>query len=152
MKTQAEIETVVISGFPGTGKSYFVDNGKGSGYMPDKFAIDSDSSTFDKAHFPDNYIQHIKDSIGKVKIVFVSSHKEVREALVSNDIPFTLVYPNKQLKIEYIKRYIQRGSPDGFIDLLYGNWNQWIEELENQKGCKHLVLNEGEYMSNRKIF
>ena len=28
--------------------------------------------------FPDNYIQPIKENIGKVDYIFVSSHKEVR--------------------------------------------------------------------------
>lgn len=28
----------------------------------DEKVLDSDSSTFDKAHFPDNYIKHIKES------------------------------------------------------------------------------------------
>ena len=145
-----EVETVVISGFPGTGKSHFVNYD--SDYMPDGFAIDSDSSKFDKKEFPENYIEHIKKGIGKYKIIFVSSHKEVRDALVENKIPFTLVYPNKTLKIEYIKRYIQRGSSDAFIDLLYSNWDNWIKELENQKKCTHKVLNTGEYMSNINLF
>lgn len=145
------IETKIISGFPGTGKSYYVNYGEGNDYMPQGFALDSDSSKFDKSKFPQNYIKHIKENIGKAKIIFVSSHKEVRDALVENNIPFTLVYPNKTLKIEYIKRYIQRGSPDAFIDLIYENWNNWIEELQNQEKCKHLVLNEGEYMYNIKL-
>ena len=33
----------------------------------------------------------------------VSSHKEVREALVENGIFFTLVYPEPSIKEEYIR-------------------------------------------------
>jgi len=142
-----EIKTIIVSGFPGTGKSHYVNYGEGSGYMPQGFAIDSDSSKFDKSNFPCNYIEHIKSNIGKVKIIFVSSHKEVREAMVKNNIPFTLAYPNKSIKIEYIKRYVDRGSSVSFIDLIYKNWDNWLNELQAQKKCKHLVLNEGEYLS-----
>ena len=140
-------KTVIVSGFPGTGKSYYVNYAEGSGYMPQGFAIDSDSSKFNKSNFPSNYIEHIKNNIGKVKIIFVSSHKEVRDAMVKNNIHFTLAYPNKSLKIEYLKRYANRGSSVSFIDLIYKNWDNWLNELQAQKNCKHLVLNEGEYLS-----
>ena len=103
------IKTIVVSGFPGVGKSYYVNYGEGSDYMPQGFAIDSDSSTFDKSNFPKNYIEHIKENIGKVKIIFVSSHKEVRDALVKNNIDFTLAYPNidlTELMIYVQKAYI----------------------------------------------
>jgi spore cortex formation protein SpoVR/YcgB (stage V sporulation) len=53
-------KTLVISAFPGCGKSHFFRNNK------DKEVLDSDSSKFDKAHFPKNYIEHIKSNLGKV--------------------------------------------------------------------------------------
>jgi len=138
--------TIVVAGFPGTGKSHFV-NGD---YVPDGFALDSDSSKFDKGNFPANYLAHIKEELRKDKaaVIFVSSHRLVREALRSQGIPYTLAYPNKTLKIEYIKRFIERGNDDDFIDLLYNNWDAWISECSNQKGCTHLVMNTGDYLSN----
>ena len=42
---------LVISGFPGTGKSYYIARVEGSDYMPQGFASDSDSSKFDKSNF-----------------------------------------------------------------------------------------------------
>ena len=142
------IETIVVSGFPGVGKSYYVNRGEGSDYMPQGFAIDSDSSTFDKNDFPKNYIKHIKSNIGKVKIIFVSSHKEVRDALVEAKIFFTLAYPYENLKDEYIERYKERGSDDGFINFISDNWGKFMLDLRYQKGCKHLVLKEKEFLYN----
>jgi hypothetical protein len=145
---EKNIKTIVVSGFPGVGKSYYVNQGEGSDYMPQRFAIDSDSSTFDKSNFPRNYIEHIKGNIGKVKIIFVSSHKEVRDALVEAKIDFTLAYPYVNLKDEYIERYKQRGSDDGFINFISDNWDKFILDLIHQKGCKHLVLKEKEFLYN----
>lgn len=143
------IDTKIISAFPGTGKSYYVNYGEGSGYMPQGFATDSDSSKFDKSNFPDNYIEHIIEKIkeGYARI-FVSSHEVVREALVENNIPFTLVYPKIELKEDYLERYKQRGSPESFINLIDNNWELWINQLKNQKGCTHIELNKGEFISN----
>lgn len=140
----------VISAFPGTGKTHYCTTEQD--YMPNDFACDSDSSKFDKSNFPQNYIEHIK----KMKeegyaFIFVSSHKEVRDALVENGIDFTLVYPKKELKEEYINRYKKRGSSDSFIKLISDNWDLWIDELKNQKGCKHIELESGKYLANTNL-
>lgn len=110
--------------------------------------LDSDSSKFDKAHFPQNYIEHIKSNLGKVDIIMVSSHKEVRDVLVENGIPFILVYPSPEIKEEYIQRYIDRGNTGSFVQLLNNNWEIWLKELEKQKGCKKIKLEKGQYLSD----
>ena len=144
-----EIGQLIMSAFPGTGKSEYLRQGEGSGYMPQGFACDSDSSNFDKSEFPSNYIEHIKSKIddGYARI-FVSSHKEVREALLKNEIEFTLVYPDRELKEEYLRRYKERGSSESFINLISNNWDLWLTELENQTGCKHIVLKSNQFISN----
>jgi hypothetical protein len=136
------VETLVVSAFPGCGKSHLFRN-KG-----EKKILDSDSSTFDKSHFPQNYIEHIKSNIGEVDIILVSSHKEVRDALVNESINFTLVYPRKDIKDEYIQRYIDRGNDGKFVELLKQNWDNWTDELENQEGCEKIELESGQYLSN----
>ena len=140
---------LVISAFPATGKTYYCSNGDWSQYMPQGFASDSDSSKFDKSNFPQNYIDHINELIKEgVNRIFVSSHKEVRDALVENGIDFVLVYPKTELKDEYIDRYKKRGSSHEFIQLVSNNWNEWIEQLKNQKSCKHIELDSGQFLSN----
>jgi hypothetical protein len=136
------VETLVVSAFPGCGKSHLFRN-KG-----EKKILDSDSSTFDKSQFPQNYIEHIKFNIGEVDIILVSSHKEVRDALVNEGIDFTLVYPRKDIKDEYIQRYIDRGNDGKFVELLKQNWDNWTDELENQEGCEKIELESGQYLSN----
>ena len=134
-------KTSLISAFPGTGKSHFFKNS-------DLKVLDSDSSKFDKSNFPTNYISHIKENLGKADIILISSHLDVRNALVENRLNFTLVYPDKNLKEEYLERYKNRGSDEKFIKLLNDNWNNWISELEEQTGCNHIILKSGQYISD----
>ena len=89
------MRTRIISAFPGTGKTYYHK-------MNPETTLDSDSSNFSwleapagglvrNPEFPNNYIQHIKENIGKYEIIFVSSHEEVRKALIENCIFFYLL-------------------------------------------------------------
>jgi len=146
--------TKVICGFPGIGKSYFKNN-------TNKHVLDSDSSLFSwsapnvrNPNFPKNYIEHIKNNVGKVEIILVSSHKIVRDALLANHISFTIVYPEKSLKQEYLKRFVNRKSPKEFVELLSNNWNNWINEIENipeytnDTKCSKVILSKGEYLDD----
>ena len=135
-------ETMLVSAFPGCGKSHLFKN-KGN-----KVILDSDSSTFDKSEFPKNYIKHIKENIGKADVILISSHDVVRDALLVNGIKFTLVYPDITIKDEYIQRYIDRGNNEQFVKLLKENWETWIADMEKQKGCKHIKLQSGQYLSD----
>lgn len=142
-------DSILISAFPGTGKSYYVYNGNWSHYAPEKFACDSDSSKFDKSLFPDNYIAHIKKMVvDSYSRIFISSHKQVREALINHNLPFVLIYPSIELKDEYIARYKLRGNDDKFIELVSANWETWITELQQQTGCFHIVLKSNQFISN----
>jgi len=142
-------ESILVSAFPGTGKSYYCSNGDWSQYVPEMWCTDSDSSKFEKSNFPENYICHIKEQINKgYARIMISSHKEVRDALVIHNLPFVLVYPSKELKNEYIERYKQRGSNELFIELISSNWDTWIDELKTQKGCYHIQLMSGQFISN----
>ena len=141
------MKTRIISAFPGTGKSYFYNENKST-------TIDSDSSEFSwvkddqgnntkerNPNFPQNYIEHIKENIGKYDFIFVSSHKEVREALKYNCIFFYLIYPDVNRKEEFVQRYIDRGSPNGFIKLIESNWDEWIKECEFEMyGCSNVRM------------
>lgn len=140
---QREMKIKVYSAFPGTGKTTYFNN-------TDKNVLDSDSSKFDKADFPSNYIEHIKRNLedDSVEKIMVSSHKDVRNSLVSENIPFVLIYPEKDLKYEYIQRYKDRANNDAFIDLLDKNWDTWMDEMDNQKASYKIRLKSGQYMSD----
>ena len=151
------MKTKIIAAFPGMGKSAF------SNHHPE-LCSDSDSSNFSwvkdedgkntkkrNPEFPQNYIDHIKDLIGNYEYVFVSSHKEVREALEENCIFYYLVIPGIARKEEFIERYKNRNSPEGFIKFIEDNWTIWLDECrELSVGRKIVVCDKKnlEYMAN----
>lgn len=133
--------TFVISAFPACGKTYCFEN-----YQDEFLMLDSDSSEFSwikdskgnntkkrNPDFPNNYIEHIKKNIGKVDVIFVSSHEVVRKALADNGVKVIIVYPNKSLKNEWVRRFRERGNDDGFINFISDNWDKFIEEIESEE-------------------
>ena len=141
----------VWSVFPLCGKSYCA-NKLGIN------AVDSDSSQYSwiikegekirNPDFPRNYIEHIKDATTKHDYLFVSSHQEVRTALEKEGIPFVLVYPNRSLLSNWIKRYENRDFNGFPLQVLINNWDKWHDELDKQKCYKRFILKEDEYLSD----
>ncbi|KKN22181.1 hypothetical protein LCGC14_0917960 [marine sediment metagenome] len=146
----ANIKTVVISAFPGTGKTYTAENS-------DLNIQDSDSSNFSwkspgirNPEFPQNYVEHIKGQMGKHDIIFVSSHQEVRDALLENGIRFVLIHPLREDKSTYLERFLYRGDDPAFIDMMEEKWDEFLDSMyayENYGEIAILLL-PGTFISN----
>lgn len=130
-------KVLVVSGFPGIGKTTSVDMLKKEGYR----VVDSDYSLWAKERFPRNYITHLSGLIrsGEYDVIFVSSHYVVREELIKRGIKFTLVYPDRSLKDAYIQRYIDGNSPTVLIDMVDVQWGAWMDQLD---AFEHELVNK----------
>lgn len=143
------MKTFVLFAFPATGKTYLKETLKGSGIS----ILDSDSSGFNKKEFPKNYVSYIESQLGKVDIILVSTHKEVREAIENSDILLQadcfLIYPSLSLKDAIIDRCKRRGNSSDFIDKLSFNYEDWVTSCKEDTGiAKHCIENESTYLSD----
>lgn len=103
-------------------------------------------------NFPNNYIKHIKENIGKYDCIFVSSHASVREALDKEGVDFTIVYPEQSCKAEWVGRCFireQNGESGCSAKVMYDNFDNWISECY-ETGINHdeIVLQPREYLSS----
>ena len=152
------MNTEIYSIFPACGKTWLYEHQEDYGLK----ILDSDSSQFSWVYvngikernpdFPRNYINYIKERIGKYDCIFVSSHASVREALDKAGIAFTIVYPSYQCKAEWVGRCFIReknGESGCRAEAMYNNWDQWLIDccLAASKH-KFVVLQPGEYLSN----
>ena len=170
------METKIFSVFPACGKTWVFNHQEDLGLK----ILDSDSSEFSwiveelqdpyyvliseseikpiihkikvrNPDFPNNYIKHIKENIGKYDYIFVSSHSSVREALDKEGIDDTIVYPESSCKAEWIGRCFirEKNNENGCTaEVLYNNWKQWILEcVETGLTHKEIVLDSKEYLS-----
>lgn len=146
--------TSIVCGFPGIGKSFLTTEGS----RPYRVS-DSDSSQFPKDAFPANYIGHLKQlsqtavADGSPLLILCSTHSAVLESLSENGMVHHVVYPEKDLKEEYLGRYVRRGSPPAFLDLLSARWDVFMADLTSHVtkwptlAVPH-VLTKGQYLSD----
>ena len=155
-------KSLIISAFPGCGKTSFYNkysiysDQQDPAYKEDGNCriLDSDSSKFSwiwkdgvktderNPEFPQNYIQHIKDNIFSQNIIFISTHKSVRDLLAEDEIEFYVCYPKKELKDEFIRRYTERGSSDEFIKQIQDNWDSWIDQMAKMDIGHSLIIKD----------
>lgn len=162
--------TIVICGFPGVvGKSKYSSN---FSVISDLIIVlDADSTTYRKTNDISNnlfdltapseswavkYVRDIKHkwepsespeySIS-LRYILVSSHKEVRDELKRQGVPYIVVVPDKRLKREYLIRYLKRGDNLEFIDKIMDHWDEWLDDIhETEKRVVTLDINE--YLSD----
>ncbi|MGL5715735.1 MAG: hypothetical protein ACRCX2_22120 [Paraclostridium sp.] len=154
-------KATIIAGFPGVGKTEFMKRAIMKGYT----VSDSDSSQYSwkkdaqgrntkERHpdFPHNYMSHIEElyNSGEVDYILVSTHSEVISALWKKAFPYTILYPSLQMKEEMLERYRQRKSPQGFIDLMEANYENFVQQILDRPksfGVTFTELESGQYLS-----
>lgn len=143
-------QAVVISAFPGCGKTFAYT------LLNKKFKIlDSDDILLDKKGFPNTYISSVINNISQYDIIFVSAHASVRKALNENGIYYTLYYPHKRRKEEFIQNYKDRYSDSKMIVYLTKNYDRLVDEIdyvEEENYSKIILENNDDFILNDSTF
>ena len=129
------MESTIISGFPGIGKS-FLSIWKGDA------VLDLDSANFTGENKWENYKNTLINSIGKYKYILVSTHPQTREILDELNIEYYIVYPDKSLKSNFIMRYKERNNNNSFIKLMEEHFENFVNSIENSKGGVKIKLDK----------
>lgn len=129
---------MIISGFPGTGKSTVMNIFKG--------VVDLESTPFKKNW--QIYADVAEHMHKQGYTVMVSSHKEMRDELLSRGVNFVAVIPKKENKDLYIERYRERGNTEEFIKLLDENFDSWIDEILEDERLVICELDGNQFISD----
>lgn len=133
--------TIICAAFCGTGKTYICEKTNTS-------AIEIEYWKYKEKGLQKEYIQDVKKHFGKVNYIFVATEPDGLKLLHDEGFNITLVYPQNELRNEYLDRFIDRDSPYDFIGVFMKYWHPWINELKQQSFCKHIVLERGQYLSD----
>lgn len=131
--------TIIVSAFTKSGKTWCANDPniqRGFSMIDidiNDFMWTNDSNEL-SAHipeFPQNFIDYIRENMGKVDVIFVDARKEVRDALRYNNIDYFLVYPPKHLKDEWNKHIVGKVS-ELQRNNMYDMFDQYIKELDDE--------------------
>ena len=81
------------------------------------------------------------------KYIVIPTIGIIMDFLDRDHIPYTIVVPDISLKGEYEERYKKRGNSQVFLDVFIGEWDYWIEHLNNRKAEK-IVLKGNEFLTD----
>ena len=148
--------TIIILGFPGTGKTRFAQTTSLDVSDSDSsmFSWSDDTKTTRHPDWPANYKAHIAGLIGAKDVIFVSTHAEVREMLRSDkelERRCFTVLPEGDRYSEFIANYLARGNNARFIALMQDKWEDFRSDaFKNGAGCR-VLLPRGRYIDNELV-
>jgi len=132
---------VIVSGFPGVGKTFITQN-----HDTELKILDAEKECidfFNSKNFNNEYISFLLKSIYDFDIIFIPYFQTLIESLLLHDVNCIIIYPCETLKTDYIKRFKKRGDCQEFLELVNQNWEirQYeVNELSKNKQLKFLKL------------
>lgn len=152
--------TLVISAYTCCGKTY------ASEHMKNYDILDVDIRKFktikrlpikqqiisaDNPDFPNNFIQYIKENIGKVDVIFVDSDIRIRQWLDKAKIKFVTVYPWNNCLSEWVGRMYLQDYPDLIIRNKINRWHHGVLRNKEPLGDYLIRLVHGKYIDEKLI-
>lgn len=165
------MNTMIISAFPGCGKTYLYKNQskltfKYLGRNKVFTFSDSDSSQYKKNNsWEKRYVDEILTKIGTVDFIFISQHESVLKELYDRKIPFIVVAPDNSewisdskrqlIKQQWFGRFILRKNEhiiniEDWLNSLKENYDKWtsIEHITKYNPVSFFLLDESQYLTN----
>lgn len=98
--------------------------------------------------WPNNYFNALKKVASEYDYILISDDI-CNKFLKENNFKYWWIYPQKELKDEYLERCRQRGNNVEFIKWYENNWNNWIDSCKSDElATKHIELKTGEYLED----
>lgn len=159
-------KAIIISGFPGVGKSYLARQSAVDSRLPSCYDCESSDYQWKKDSLGiagptrvENWVEKYVDDIIHLKeygtngqfdakiydYILISAHEEVRKELQKRKADYLVVYPAGGLMNKYMARYLGRGSSLEFMKNMYETWGHKIHSMAEDP-MPQIMLEEGQYL------
>ena len=158
------MSAIIISCFPGCGKTHLCQNADCTSKIID---LDAADYTIQK-EWPQNYFNAIISLLETYEIILISQDEEILELLSLSQLPFYIVAPNNSdmisdkkrniIKQQWFGRFFLRDNShiknstgiEPWFELLLSNYDKWtsIDHLQKHHPSKIFLLDEDEYLAD----
>jgi len=98
--------------------------------------------------WPENYFKALKEAKDKYDYILIAD-EVCDQFLKDNNFEYWWVYPQNDLKEEYLDRCRKRGNNSEFIYWYSRLWEQWIDKCKNDKfASRHIELKSNQYLED----
>ena len=98
--------------------------------------------------WPNNYFNALNEVKDKYDYILISDDI-CNNFLIENNYEYWWIYPNRELKEEYIKRCKDRGNNEEFIYWYSKLWEEWIDACINDKhASKYIELKSNQFIED----
>ncbi|HBI72861.1 MAG TPA: hypothetical protein DDY59_06710 [Lachnospiraceae bacterium] len=153
---------MIVAAHAGTGKTYlaemYPDKVIDFVCMPYKYLLSADKKDHEvckaepnlimRPEWPDNYAAELISMRDSEEIILIPPVIPVLQMLNIEEIPYFLVYPQREAKEAYLRRYIDRGNSETFLDIFIQGWDLFLVGMETHTGGQHIVLKPHEFLSD----
>ena len=145
---------IIISSFPGCGKSYLMNTHGDKAKMLDAFTPELVGDSGDGGYDYNVWVDKIMNVVDEYDIVFVPVAEKMLETLNKREIDYDIFYPSKERRGEFLENQVKKHSPMNEIRELDNNFDKWIEEIDDDdsENChKHKMNEKGLFIGNTQV-
>lgn len=142
----------IICALSGSGKRTLSNNDNRYFYLDEynyKVSVSASGKLIYSALYPYNYMQDVFKLIKKDQILLLSAEHLILNYLNELSLDFVLIYPNNELKLDYIER-LSKVRDTQYVVNFYNNWSKTLKSIEFYKklATSSIELNKGQYLQN----
>ena len=152
---------IIVAAYAGTGKTttaaLYPQTVVDFVCMPYKYELEGDDAGEAGKANPNNvmrddwplgYIDAIKAARTESRVLLIPTDLFVLGLLQCENIPYWLVYPRREAKNVYHKRFLERGNTEDFIDVFIGRWDSFLSAFERDSYGRHIALEPHQFLSD----
>lgn len=131
---------IIISSFPGCGKTYLTNSLKDKVKIMDATNIDNES-----------VVDEVMGNVDKYDVVFVGSSEDIRGLFDERKIDYDVFYPSSNRRGEFIENQVRKRSNPATIRELDKDFEKLVQQIDDSEAenCyKHKLSNFGEFIGN----
>lgn len=100
--------------------------------------------------WPENFMSELTKNIQKYDVILIPANDEIISYLEKAKLDYILCYPSIESKSVYMKRYLERGTNQKWIEKMDRNFEENVKGFD-ARDCKKIILQKDETLEDKLI-
>ena len=140
---------IIVSSFPGCGKTYLMNTHGDKADMLDATTLMGEGQEGDYDY--NKWVDNIMDVVEDYDIVFIPVAEKLLDAFNKRNIDYDIFYPSKERRGEFIENMVRKRAFRNDIMMLDREFDKIVDRIDNieAENCyKHKMNEQGHFIGN----